>query len=109
MVPISTSHATSAFCCCSCCCRFCRHSAPYLPLNPDIVNPTSVDIYPGLAGELLVPPQVWNSYGLEIPDDATLQFIYDTGRRDAAHWVSLQQILPTADIIHALHATSVAS
>jgi len=91
-----------------CCLLFCP-AAPYLPLNPDMVFPSSVDIYPGLSGPLTMLPEVWNSFALSIPDHATLQYLYDTGRRDAAHWAATQQLAPPDRITAALQATSVAS
>ena len=86
-------------------------AGPFLPLNPDIIVPSSVDIYPGLSGPLLVPPHVWNNYALDIPDDATLHYIYDVGRRDAAYWAAqhLQQQVKPVQILEALHATIVAT
>lgn len=104
-------------CCNSCklstadlvCCLLLFPAAPYLPLNPDMIFPSSVDIYPGLSGPLMVLPEVWNSFALSIPDHATLQYLYDTGRRDAAHWAATQQLAPPERITAALLATTVAS
>ncbi len=84
-------------------------AAPYLPLNPAMVLPKSIDIYPGLSGPLMVQPELWNSFALSIPDQATLQYIYDTGRRDAAHWVTSQQLATPERAAAALQATAVAS
>jgi len=52
-----------------------HHTTPYLPLNPDMIFPNSVDIFPGLSGPLAVEPHVWNTFALALPDAATLQYL----------------------------------
>jgi hypothetical protein len=51
-------------------------------------QPSSVDIYPGLAAGLEISAQTWDSYITVTPDDGTLQYLYDTGRADTAAWVA---------------------
>jgi hypothetical protein len=74
-----------------------------------MIFPDSVDIYPGLSGPLEVQPHVWNTFALALPDAATLQYIFDIGRRDAAHWVGMQQLATPERIVAALQATTVDS
>lgn len=62
--------------------------AAFIPLNPQALPAPQPDIYPGLSGPLSVPAEEWNSYGLSIPDNATLRFIYNQGRQDAVAWAS---------------------
>jgi hypothetical protein len=69
-------------------CWFCRcHAAAYLPLNPVPVTGAPPDIFPGLSGSLNISADEWNSYGLQIPPNATLLYEYNQGREDAAAWV----------------------
>ena len=44
-----------------------------------------------------------------LPGAVTLQYIYDTGRRDEAHWVGMQQLAKPERISAALQATTVGS
>lgn len=61
----------------------------YLPLNPEVIPaPATPDIYPGLSSPLNVTGQQWNNWAFVIPDNATLLYIYNQGRRDAAHWAA---------------------
>jgi len=64
-------------------------TAGYWPLNPVLqTQPARVDIYPGLSGPLAISSATWNNYVLTAPDNATLQYMYDLGRADAAAWVT---------------------
>jgi hypothetical protein len=70
-----------------CCWIF--NAAGFLPLDP-VQQPqvSKVDIYPGLADGLGISAETWNSYITTVPDDSTLQHLYDTGRADTAAWVA---------------------
>jgi hypothetical protein len=82
-------------------------AAPYLPLNPDIQFPDSVDIHPGMSGPLPVSAEAWNNFALTVPDADTLQQLFDVGRRDAAFWVSQQRLARPEQVATALRATGV--
>lgn len=83
----------------------CYTAGPFLPLNPTPARQGSHDIFPGLSGRLLVPARTWNSYSLSIPDDATLQYIYDVGRMDAAYWAVSSQLASPQQAVQALVGT----
>lgn len=82
-------------------------AVPYLPLNLDIQFPDSVDIHAGISGPLPVPAEAWNNFALTVPDAATLQQLFDAGRRDAAFWVSQQRLAQPEAVAAALRATGV--
>jgi hypothetical protein len=84
-----------------------RHTG-YLPLNPVPVprSPRRADVYPGLGGKLRVPPQLWNSWALAIPNDTVLLYIYDTGRADAAAFARASGLAAPAAVQEALRATA---
>lgn len=65
------------------------NAAGFLPLDP-VMQPqvSNVDIYPGMAEGLGISAETWNSYITNMPDDSTLQYLYDTGRADTAAWVA---------------------
>lgn len=80
-----------------------------MPLNPAV--PVSVtphpDIYPGLSGPLKVPDDKWSSFGLNVPDAATLAYIYNQGRLDAAAFVKAHKLASPSAINAALDATTI--
>eukprot|EP00882_Tetradesmus_deserticola_P001342 GHRQ01001453.1.p1 GENE.GHRQ01001453.1~~GHRQ01001453.1.p1 ORF type:complete len:362 (+),score=85.62 GHRQ01001453.1:231-1316(+) len=83
-------------------------SAAFLPLNPQTVPaPAHLDIYPGLSGRLNVTAQLWNTYGLVIPDNSTLVYLYNQGRQDAAAWVRQHGLAQPAQVLQALQSTQV--
>lgn len=82
-------------------------AGPFLPLNPSTLPDPKADIYPGLAKPLPVNATEWGSWGLRIPDNATLKMVYDTGREDAAFWASREGLATAANATKALQATAV--
>jgi len=52
-----------------------------------------------------VSPSTWNSYTLSPPDEATLRYIYDVGRRDAGLWVVDQGLVSAARVVQAFSDT----
>eukprot|EP00879_Flechtneria_rotunda_P012288 GHRR01012834.1.p1 GENE.GHRR01012834.1~~GHRR01012834.1.p1 ORF type:complete len:332 (-),score=78.65 GHRR01012834.1:553-1548(-) len=78
-------------------------SSKYLPLNPDTMPlPGPPDVYPGLSGPLTMPVEVWNTYGMRVPDNATLLYIYDQGRQDATAWAMKSGLATRAETQQAL-------
>jgi hypothetical protein len=65
------------------------------------------DIFPGLSGALKVPAAQWQSWGLNIPDNATLEYIFNQGRADAAAFVGARKLANAAAVQAALEATTV--
>lgn len=80
-------------------------AGPLLPLNPEPTPAVHADIYPGLSGRLLVSGSTWNSYALSPPDEVTLRYIYDVGRRDAGLWVVEEGLVSAARVVQALSDT----
>jgi hypothetical protein len=56
-----------------------------------------------------MPAQSWNNLALAVPDTATLQYLFDAGRQDAAHWVTQQQLAQPRQIRRALLDTAVSA
>ncbi|KAF6261671.1 hypothetical protein COO60DRAFT_1699722 [Scenedesmus sp. NREL 46B-D3] len=85
-----------------------RSSGSFLPLNPEALPvPANPDIYPGLSGPLNVTAQLWNSYGLVIPDNSTLMYVYNQGRQDAAAWVRQHRLAQPSQVLQSLQSTEV--
>jgi hypothetical protein len=82
-------------------------AASFIPLNPEALPVPSPDIYPGLSGPLNVTAQLWNSYGLVIPDNSTLLYLYNQGRQDAAAWVRQHDLAKQQQVLKALQSTEV--
>jgi hypothetical protein len=55
-----------------------------------------------------MPAEAWNNFALEVPVEATLQYLFDAGRQDAAYWASKQQWAQAGEVLGALHATAIA-
>jgi hypothetical protein len=80
----------------------------FLPLNPEsLPAPSNPDIYPGLSGPLNVTAQLWNSYGLVIPGNSTLMYLYNQGRQDAAAWAQQHALAQPSQVLQALQRTEV--
>jgi hypothetical protein len=54
-----------------------------------------------------VTAQLWNSYGLVIPDNSTLMYVYNQGRKDAAAWAEQQGLAQPSQVLQALQSSEV--
>jgi hypothetical protein len=86
----------------------CRSIPPAEP-HPSWHRHSIPDIHPGLSGPLLLPARAWNSYSLSIPADATLKYLYDVGRMDAAYWAVGSGLGSPQQAIEALSDTVIAN
>eukprot|EP00878_Enallax_costatus_P001397 GHUV01001547.1.p1 GENE.GHUV01001547.1~~GHUV01001547.1.p1 ORF type:complete len:339 (+),score=33.22 GHUV01001547.1:221-1237(+) len=82
-------------------------SGPFLPLDPKVLPTPKPDIYPGLSGPLRFPPEVWNSYGLLIPDNTTLLYLHNQGRKDAAFWAKKSGLVTQQQVDRVMAATEI--
>lgn len=74
-------------------------------MNPTVIPEPKPDIYPGLSKPLPVNATVWQSYGLNVADNATLKSMYDIGREDAAFWALELGVASPTECTQALQAT----
>jgi hypothetical protein len=74
-------------------------------LNPIVIPAPKPDIYPGLSKPLPVNATVWQSYILDIPDNASIRSMYDIGRQDAAFWALQLGVASPSESTQALQAT----
>lgn len=79
----------------------------FLPLNPQVHRIPKPDIYPGLSGPLSISTDLWNSIGLLIPDNTTLLYVHNQGRKDAAYWAKQSGLVSVDKVKQALAATEI--